>query len=170
MQNKEREWWQRLLKREFRNWKKEKNKKIQTTICFHFRGPSDALCSLFFWHVGLVVILFTLLSSYDGWGHMELLPSFSSLCFLLRTRVWSPLQISVLDSSSHRSLGYPQAFPLKFFPCITFLGHIINISPLFFHLPQRFPLNTSPISHYTIKNIILYTYFSSTINFLSTNN
>ena len=31
-----------------------------------------------------------------------------------------------------RRLGYPQLFPLNFFPYITFLGHIINsVSPTF---------------------------------------
>jgi hypothetical protein len=56
-------------------------------------------------------------------------------------------------------LGYPQPFPLNFSPYITFLGHIINISFPIFHLPQQFPLNTPPISHYTIKYHFLYILF-----------
>jgi hypothetical protein len=52
----------------------------------------------------------------------------------------------------------PKFFPLyHFFPLF---------SPLFFHLPQRFPLNTPPIPHYHYKIL----FFISTINFLSTNN
>jgi hypothetical protein len=39
----------------------------------------------------------------------------------------------------------------KFSLYITFLVHIINIPPLFFHLPQWFPLNTPPIPHYNYK-------------------
>jgi hypothetical protein len=51
----------------------------------------------------------------------------------------------------------------KFFP----LYHFFPIfSPLFFHLPQRFPLNTPPIPHYHYK----ISFSISTINFLSTNN
>jgi hypothetical protein len=38
--------------------------------------------------------------------------------------------------------------------------------PLFFHLPQQFPLNTPPIHHYHYK----ISFSISTINFLSTNN
>nr|ACL53050.1 unknown [Zea mays] len=38
--------------------------------------------------------------------------------------------------------------------------------PLFFHLPQRFPLNTPPIPHYHYK----ISFSIPTINFLSTNN
>jgi hypothetical protein len=55
-------------------------------------------------------------------------------------------------------LGYPQPF----FPYITFS----SIFPLFFHLPQRFPLNTPHISHYHYK----ISFSIPTINFLSTNN
>jgi hypothetical protein len=47
----------------------------------------------------------------------------------------------------------------KFFPYITF-------PPLFFHLPQRFPLNTPPIPHYHYK----ISFSIPTINFLFTNN
>jgi hypothetical protein len=51
----------------------------------------------------------------------------------------------------------------KFFP----LYHFSPLfSPLFFHLPQRFPLNTPPVPHYHYK--ILFSI--PTINFLSTNN
>jgi hypothetical protein len=49
---------------------------------------------------------------------------------------------------------YPKFFSLYYF------------FSLFFHLPQRFSLNTSSISHYQYK--ILFSI--STINFLSTNN
>jgi hypothetical protein len=59
-------------------------------------------------------------------------------------------------------LGYPQPLPLNFSPYITFPP----ISSLFFHLPQRFPLNTPPIPHYHYKISISI----STIKFLSTNN
>jgi hypothetical protein len=38
--------------------------------------------------------------------------------------------------------------------------------PLFFHLPQRFPINTPHIPHYHYK----ISFFLPTINFLSTNN
>jgi hypothetical protein len=41
----------------------------------------------------------------------------------------------------------------KFFP----LYHFFPLfSPLFFHLPQRFPLNTPPIPHYHFKLSIFY--------------
>jgi hypothetical protein len=51
----------------------------------------------------------------------------------------------------------------KFFP----LYHFFPLfSPLFFHLPQRFPLNTPPIPHYHYK----ISFSITTINFLSTNN
>jgi hypothetical protein len=50
----------------------------------------------------------------------------------------------------------------KFFP----LYHFSPIFPLFFHLPQRFPLNTPPIPHYHYK----ISFSIPTINFLSTNN
>jgi hypothetical protein len=59
-------------------------------------------------------------------------------------------------------LGYPQPLPLNFFPYITFPP----IFPLFFDLPQRFPLNTPHISHYNYK----ISFSILTINFLSTNN
>jgi hypothetical protein len=59
-------------------------------------------------------------------------------------------------------LGYPQPLPLNFFSYITFPP----IFPLFFHLPQRSPLNTPPIPHYHYK----ISFSISTINFLSTNN
>ena len=50
----------------------------------------------------------------------------------------------------------PKFFPLyHFFPLFP---------PLFFHLPQRFPLNTPPIPHYHYK----ISFSISTINFLST--
>jgi hypothetical protein len=42
----------------------------------------------------------------------------------------------------------------------------ISLFPLFFHLPQRFSLNTPPIPHYNYK----ISFSISTINFLSTNN
>jgi hypothetical protein len=52
----------------------------------------------------------------------------------------------------------PKFFPLyHFFPLF---------SPLFFHLPQRFLLNTPSIPHYHYK----ISFSISTINFLSTNN
>jgi hypothetical protein len=51
----------------------------------------------------------------------------------------------------------------KFFSSISLFP---PISPLFFHLPQRFPLNTPSISHYNYK----ISFSISTINFLSTNN
>jgi hypothetical protein len=52
----------------------------------------------------------------------------------------------------------PKFFPLyHFFPLF---------SSLFFHLPQRFPLNTPPIPHYHYK----ISFSIPTINFLSTNN
>ena len=51
----------------------------------------------------------------------------------------------------------------KFFPLYHFS---LLFSPLFFHLPQRFPLNTPPIPHYHYK----ISFSISTINFLSTNN
>jgi hypothetical protein len=60
------------------------------------------------------------------------------------------------------SLDYPQPLPLNFSPYITFPP----ISPLFFHLPQRFPLNNPLIPHYHYK----ISFSISTINFLSTNN
>jgi hypothetical protein len=60
-----------------------------------------------------------------------------------------------------RVLGYPQLFPLNFSPYITFLRHIINISPLNFHLPQRFPLYYPPIPHYNYKILL-----SNPIHFL----
>jgi hypothetical protein len=51
----------------------------------------------------------------------------------------------------------------KFFP----LYHFFTLfPPLFFHLAQRFPLNTPPIPHYNYK----ISFSISTINFLSTNN
>jgi hypothetical protein len=51
----------------------------------------------------------------------------------------------------------------KFFP----LYHFFPLfSPLCFHLPQRFPLNTPPIPHYNYK----ISFSISTTNFLSTNN
>jgi hypothetical protein len=50
----------------------------------------------------------------------------------------------------------------KFFP----LYHFPPYFPLFFHLSQRFPLNTSPIPYYHYK----ISFSISTINFLSTNN
>jgi hypothetical protein len=50
----------------------------------------------------------------------------------------------------------------KFSPYITF-SHIF---PLFFHLPQRFPLNTPRIPRYNYK----ISFSISTINFLFTNN
>jgi hypothetical protein len=51
----------------------------------------------------------------------------------------------------------------KFFPLYHFF---LLFSSLFFHLPQRFPLNTPPISHYHYK----ISFSIPTINFLSTNN
>jgi hypothetical protein len=51
----------------------------------------------------------------------------------------------------------------KFFPLYHFFPLFL---PLFFHLPQRFPLNTPPIPHYHYK----ISFSISTINFLSTNN
>jgi hypothetical protein len=52
----------------------------------------------------------------------------------------------------------PKFFPLyHFFPLF---------STLFFHLQQRFPLNTPPIPHYHYK----ISFSIPTINFLSTNN
>jgi hypothetical protein len=51
----------------------------------------------------------------------------------------------------------------KFFP----LYHFSPLfSPLFFHLPQRFPLNTPSIPHYHYK----ISFYIPTINFLCTNN
>jgi hypothetical protein len=44
------------------------------------------------------------------------------------------------------SLGYPQGFHLYHFFVKSSIFH-----PLLFHLPHRFPLNTSPISHYNHK-------------------
>jgi hypothetical protein len=65
--------------------------------------------------------------------------------------------------ATRRRSGYPQPLPLNFFP----LYHFFPLfSPLFFHLPQRFPLNTPPIPHYHYK----ISFFIPTINFLSTNN
>jgi hypothetical protein len=52
----------------------------------------------------------------------------------------------------------PKFFPLYHFFPLFFL--------LFFHLPQRFPLNTPPIPHYHYK----ISFSIPTINFLSTNN
>jgi hypothetical protein len=66
------------------------------------------------------------------------------------------------DFKTSGRLGYPQPLPLNFFPYITFPP----IFPLFFHLPQRFPLNTPPIPHYHYK----ISFSILTINFLSTNN
>jgi hypothetical protein len=63
---------------------------------------------------------------------------------------WPPLP--------HQQLRLSATVTPKFFPYI--------ISPLFFHLPQRFPLNTPPIPHYHYK----ISFSIPTINFLSTNN
>jgi hypothetical protein len=52
----------------------------------------------------------------------------------------------------------PKFFPLYHFSPLFFL--------LFFHLPQRFPLNTLLIPHYHYK----ISFSIPTINFLSTNN
>jgi hypothetical protein len=52
----------------------------------------------------------------------------------------------------------PKFFSLYHFSPLFFL--------LFFHLPQRFPLNTPPIPHYHYK----ISFSIPTINFLSTNN
>jgi hypothetical protein len=60
-------------------------------------------------------------------------------------------------------LGYPQALPLIFFSPISLFSLFF---PLFFHLPQRFSLNTPPIPHYNYK----ISFSISTINFLSINN
>jgi hypothetical protein len=62
-------------------------------------------------------------------------------------------------------LGYPQPLPLNFSPMLLFLP-ISLFPPLFFHLPQRFPLNIPLISHYHYK----ISFSIPTINFLSTNN
>jgi hypothetical protein len=68
--------------------------------------------------------------------------------------------------ASSRALGYPQALPLNFSPYITFLGHIINISPPIFSSPAAVPPKYPPIPHYNCK----ISFSISTINFLSTNN
>jgi hypothetical protein len=52
----------------------------------------------------------------------------------------------------------------KFFPYITFLRHIINISSLLFHLPQRFPLYsplypTTTIKYHHPNLLIIYYHF-----------
>jgi hypothetical protein len=42
------------------------------------------------------------------------------------------------------SLRYPQTLSLNFFPYITFLSHIINISPPMFSSPAAVPPKYSP--------------------------
>jgi hypothetical protein len=82
----------------------------------------------------------------------------------LRRRVASDvrheaLAYLVLPTVSINLLGYPQPFSLNFSPYITFWVTSSTFHPLFFHLPQRFLLNTPPISHYTIKYHFLYILF-----------
>ena len=64
-----------------------------------------------------------------------------------------------LGGTAEHSLRLSATVTPKFFPLYHFF-------PLFFHLPQRFPLNTPPIPHYNYK----ISFSISTINFLSTNN
>jgi hypothetical protein len=54
----------------------------------------------------------------------------------------------------------------KFFLLYHFFIISLTFHPLYFHLPQRFPLNTPPIPHYNYK----ISFSISTTNFLSTNN
>jgi hypothetical protein len=49
--------------------------------------------------------------------------------------------------------------PLNFSLYIIFFVISSTFHPLFFYLPQRFPLNSPPISHYTIKYHFLYILF-----------
>jgi hypothetical protein len=67
-----------------------------------------------------------------------------------------------IKSLARRCIRLSAIVTPKFFP----LYHFFPYFPIFFHLPQRFPLNTLPIPHYHYK----ISFFISTINFLSTNN
>jgi hypothetical protein len=67
--------------------------------------------------------------------------------------------LGLQTSPKFRTLRLSATVTSKFSPLYHFF-------PLFFHLPQRFPLNTPPIPHYNYK----ISFSIPTINFLSTNN
>jgi hypothetical protein len=123
-----------------------------------------------------------------SWGSAVLASTYSGLCdacqknetnvvltdYLLLLHLWSYERIAIgrptIDHSPYsadlygdlmaKSLRLSATVTPKFFP----LYHFFPLfSPLFFHLPQRVPLNI-PHYHYKISFSI------STINFLSTNN
>jgi hypothetical protein len=75
----------------------------------------------------------------------------------------NPTGHGILLCIGRRPLGYSQPLTLNFFPLYHFFPLFFS---LFFHLPQRFPLNTPPIPHYHCK----ISFSIPTINFLSTNN